>query len=84
MKIVLIRHTSVDVAQGVCYGHTDVALAPTFAEEARAVADKLRGYKFDRVYTSPLSRCVKLAEACGYPDAIRDRRLKEIDRKSVV
>lgn len=79
MKIVLIRHTSVDVAKGVCYGHTDVALAPTFAEEARTVADKLRGYKFDRVYTSPLLRCVKLAEACGYPDAIRDLRLKEMN-----
>lgn len=79
MKLVFIRHTSVNVPKGVCYGNTDVDLAPSFPQEARAVTDKLRTYQFDKTYCSPLSRCVKLAEFCGYPDAIRDNRLKEIN-----
>jgi alpha-ribazole phosphatase len=79
MKLVFIRHTSVDVAKGICYGNTDVALAPTFAQEARLVKEKLKEYEFDKTYCSPLSRCVRLAEFCGYPDAIKDDRLKEIN-----
>ena len=34
---------------------------------------------FDKVYTSPLTRCVRLATFCGYPDAERDDRLKELN-----
>lgn len=78
MRLVLIRHTSVAVPRGVCYGQTDVPLAASFAEEAATVKEGLADYTFDRVYCSPLSRCVRLAEYCGYPDAVRDDRLKEI------
>ncbi|MDR1645196.1 MAG: alpha-ribazole phosphatase [Tannerellaceae bacterium] len=78
MKITLIRHTSVDVAPGICYGQTDVPLCDTFPQEAADVAGRLRGERFDQVYTSPLSRCVRLADYCGYKDAIRDDRLKEL------
>ena len=35
MVVYLIRHTSVDVPQGVCYGQTDVPLNPTFEEPHR-------------------------------------------------
>lgn len=79
MKITLIRHTSVDVPRGICYGRTDVGLASTFPQEAKQVAFKLQGTNFDRVYTSPLSRCRKLATYCGYEDAIVDPRLLEMD-----
>lgn len=79
MKLVLIRHTSVDVPKGVCYGQTDVALNSTFEEEAKIVKEKLSGYKFDKVYSSPLTRANRLAEFCGYPDAIKDSRLQEIN-----
>ena len=34
MEIILIRHTSVDVPKGTCYGQTDVPLKPTFEQEA--------------------------------------------------
>lgn len=34
---------------------------------------------FDAVYTSPLSRCTKLAQFCGYGDAIREPRIKEMN-----
>ena len=79
MDVFLIRHTSVDVPAGTCYGHTDVALRPTFPEEAARVKQQLDTYTFDAVYTSPLSRCTRLATYCGYPDALRDDRLKELN-----
>lgn len=79
MVVYLIRHTSVDVPQGVCYGQTDVPLKPTFEAEATQTAANLQGLSFDKVYTSPLTRCVRLATFCGYPDAERDDRLKEIN-----
>lgn len=79
MKIILIRHTAVDVPKGICYGQTDVPLASSFPEEARRVRQRLKPYSFDRIYCSPLSRCVALARFCGYADAIRDDRLKEMN-----
>jgi len=80
MEIVLIRHTSVDVPPGVCYGQTDVPLKPSFEQEAAVTKENLKVYlPFDHVYTSPLTRCVRLASYCGYPDAERDRRIMEIN-----
>ena len=65
MDVFLIRHTSVDVPSGTCYGHTDVALRPTFPEEAARVKQQLDAYTFDAVYTSPLSRCLTRAASSG-------------------
>ena len=80
MEVILVRHTSVDVPTGTCYGQTDVPLRSTFEEEAMIVASTLQGYApFDRVYTSPLSRCTRLATFCGYADAQRDKRLLEMN-----
>ena len=79
MKLIFIRHTSVGVERGICYGQTDVPVAPTFREEADKVMERLDAYDFDRVYSSPLSRCMKLAAHCGYPAPIVDRRLLEMN-----
>lgn len=79
MKITLVRHTSVDVLPGTCYGQSDVALAPTFMAEAAKVAHNLKGRHFDIAFTSPLSRCTRLAEYCGYGNALRDSRLMEMN-----
>lgn len=79
MKLVFIRHTSVDVPHGICYGQTDVPLASSFEAEAARVKEQLDKYEFGAAYCSPLSRCVKLADYCGYPYAIRDNRLKEMN-----
>jgi alpha-ribazole phosphatase len=79
MIITLIRHTSVDVPQGTCYGQTDVPLKDSFPEEAAITKSKIARQKFDVVYTSPLSRCVKLADYCGYTNAIRDNRIMELN-----
>lgn len=80
MEIVLIRHTSVDVPQGTCYGQTDVPVKTTFEQEAAETKKNLEPLgPFDKVYCSPLTRCVKLATYCGYPDAERDNRIKELN-----
>lgn len=81
MKVYLVRHTSVDVAPGTCYGQTDVPLRASFQEEAEACKKALQdtGMRFSRIYTSPLSRCTRLAAYCGFPGAERDERLKEMN-----
>ena len=79
MKLTAIRHTSVDVPASVCYGFTDVALNPSFQTEAEIVKNQLTGKTFDKVYSSPLSRCTLLAEYCGYTHPILDSRLKELN-----
>lgn len=79
MKFYLIRHTAVDVPQGVCYGQTDVPLKASFEQEAKAVAKQLSLIKFDAVFTSPLTRCVKLTHYCGFADAVIDDRLQELN-----
>jgi len=79
MDLTLIRHTSVDVPAGVCYGFSDVALNPSFEAEAAIVKSHLAGKTFDRIYSSPLSRCTKLAGFCGYPDYTPDDRIREIN-----
>lgn len=79
MRLVLIRHTSVAVARGICYGQTDVPLADSFPDEAAVVRECLTGYKFERVYSSPLSRCVRLARFCGYGNPVIDPRLIELN-----
>ena len=84
MQVILVRHTAPDVPPGTCYGQTDVPLRATFPQEAAATLARLRellaqGPAPEVVFTSPLSRCTRLADYCGYPDAVRDRRLMEID-----
>lgn len=79
MKIYLVRHTSVDVPQGMCYGQTDVSLKNTFEEEAQVVKNKINQIQADAVFSSPLSRCTRLANFCNYDRAHLDMRLKELN-----
>ena len=79
MEVVMIRHTSVDVPKGTCYGQTDVPVAPTFETEAAATRKALEQYgAFDAVFSSPLTRARKLAAACGYEQPVIDDRLMEM------
>lgn len=79
MTLLFIRHTSVDVESGTCYGQTDVPLKITFEEEARKVEARLSDFHIDAVYCSPLTRCVRLAHFCGYEHPIIDPRLMEMN-----
>ena len=78
MEIYLVRHTSVDVPAGYAYGQTDVPLRSSFEDEAEVVKKNLSGHTFDKVWSSPLTRCVRLANYCGYPNAEKEDRIKEI------
>lgn len=40
---------------------------------------KIESIHFDMAYTSPLSRCTRLAQYCGFGDAIRDPRILELN-----
>lgn len=78
MIIYLIRHTAV-LAPGICYGHTDVPLADTFALEVAQLRAKLPpappgGY---RVASSPAARCLALAAEFA-PSVTPDERLREM------
>ena len=76
----LIRHTSVGIPKNICYGQTDVALSESFEEEAEIVHSKVDGITFDEHFSSPLSRCFKLAKQIIEKDEIQqDDRLKEMD-----
>ena len=79
MEIYIVRHTSVNVPAGYAYGQTDVPLNESFKEEAEKVKNQLEGIHFDKIWSSPLSRCTLLANYCDYPDAIREERIKEIN-----
>ncbi len=80
MQVVLIRHTSVAVPRGTCYGQTDVPVSDTFEQEAKQTLRNLQPFMpLDAVYSSPLTRARKLAAYCGYPTPTVDARLMEMN-----
>jgi alpha-ribazole phosphatase len=79
LKLTLIRHTSLQIEPGICYGQSDIDVAASFATEVANAQKKLAEMTFDAVYTSPLQRCVKLAEALNLGDLVEDHRLKELN-----
>ena len=80
----MIRHTHVGVPKGTCYGWSDVPLADTFESEAMQTCKNLKeilsdGITPDVIYSSPLSRAIKLSAYCGYDTPVKDDRLKEMN-----
>jgi len=79
MEVILVRHTSVDVPRGTCYGQTDVPVAASFQQEAAVTRRNLEDYgPVDHAYSSPLTRARLLAGYCGYEQPTLDNRLKEM------
>lgn len=78
MKLTLVRHTSLQIATGICYGQTDVDVAVSFIQEAAAIKEKLAAIAVDAAFCSPLLRCVKLADALKLDNITHDDRLKEL------
>lgn len=79
MEIYLIRHTQTATDPGLCYGQSDIALADSFEDELAKLYDKLPNFDEDcKVYSSPLSRCLQLAET--FSDTVTtDARLQELN-----
>lgn len=79
MDIYLIRHTKTAAEQGLCYGQSDVALADSFLEDARQLQQKLPEFMQESlVFSSPLTRCVQLADRFS-STVTTDARLLELD-----
>ena len=82
MKLILVRHPAPEVASGICYGSSDVAVAPHILAAARA---GLRASLPANIplYTSPLSRCTALASTLAHDlqasQFTHDARLMEMD-----
>ncbi|ARK13729.2 alpha-ribazole phosphatase [Fibrella sp. ES10-3-2-2] len=62
MTIYLIRHTEVAVGKSVCYGSSDVELASTYLEQVSMLMNNMPVSAPDLIFSSPLTRCRKLAE----------------------
>jgi len=76
MILDLIRHTTPAVEPGVCYGQTDLALSDSFENEAQIVLAKLDTH-YDAVISSPLQRCLLLANKINANTRSNDERLLE-------
>jgi alpha-ribazole phosphatase len=75
VQLWLIRHPPPQVAQGVCYGRTDLALADGVAAAAARIRPQLPPH--GPLFTSPLQRCRQLADAL-HPAPQADERLQEM------
>ncbi|MGJ0486246.1 MAG: alpha-ribazole phosphatase [Methylomicrobium sp.] len=77
MDIYLIRHTRTATETGLCYGWTDVSLAPGFNEDLTALRQKLPALTEGcAVFSSPLRRCMQLAETLSKQVTADDRLLE--------
>jgi broad specificity phosphatase PhoE len=65
--IYLVRHgeTAWSIT-GQHTGRTDLALTPRGEDQARALAPKLKGLRFDHVFSSPLQRARRTCELAGF------------------
>ena len=77
MEIYLVRHTTPKVEKGICYGHTNLDITDSFAEELFELKKNLPTTNL-KVYSSPLLRCFKLAQEIN-TTIILDSRLKEVN-----
>ena len=82
MRLCLIRHFEPNIAPGICYGQTDLALkTPVHHEPTRVDVLRKQLARFVNVqapvFSSPLQRCSALAAILS-PDFGADSRLREL------
>lgn len=78
MRLILVRHPPPIVAPGLCYGATDLAVAP--AQRARVLAALAASLPPGLpLYSSPLRRCAELAAGLACSSRTLDARLVELD-----
>ena len=80
MPVTLLRHTTPAVAAGVCYGISDLDVTDSFRDEALATLAQLP--PVDRIVTSPLLRCRRLADHIAtvrHRPVMTDPRLQEMN-----
>lgn len=72
IRLLLVRHSSVQIEANHCYGQLNIAAQPQALLEAH---DKLQAqlspYMIDQVLCSPLQRCRQLASALGIAPTVK-------------
>ena len=81
MNIYLVRHPHPQVADDICYGDTDLGLDPDVLIKAvHALTPQLP--RAARLFSSPMKRCLRLADALAGPldcaPALIEARLREL------
>lgn len=72
-RIVLVRHGKTEWSEsGQHTGTTDIPLTGQGEADAAALADRLNGYDFGLVLSSPLQRARRTAQIAGYSPEIDD------------
>lgn len=80
MHLYLVRHTQPQVAAGICYGQTDLAVADNFPLEVAKVQQKLAHLTSAHLYSSPLQRCADLAKQFTHLGNLQhDARIMELN-----
>jgi alpha-ribazole phosphatase len=81
LRLWLVRHPRPDVPAGLCYGAADVPIVDAHLEELiNALPSRLP--RDADLYSSPLSRCLRLArglQTAGFASPRVDSRLREMD-----
>lgn len=78
--IYIVRHGETDLnVKGIYGGRIDSELNEVGLEQAKKVAEKLKGIKFDYVFSSPLKRACTTAKIICDNDIITDERIIERD-----
>jgi len=81
LRLWLVRHPRPDVPTGLCYGAADVPIVDAHLVELVAALPARLPRDAD-LYSSPLSRCLRLAQglqAAGFAAPRVDPRLREMD-----
>ncbi|MDB5747169.1 MAG: phosphoglycerate mutase [Massilia sp.] len=79
MRLLLVRHPRPAIDAGLCYGSTDLAVAPGETLRVRAALRTAGLPRTLPTWTSPLSRCAELAHALAPATLQVDARLAEMD-----
>ena len=79
--IYIIRHGQTEMnSRMALQGRSDYPLNEVGSKQAYSAAEKLRGIRFDRVYTSPLIRAIQTAKILApYAEPVVENRLIEMD-----
>ena len=85
MKLFLVRHgQTVSNVEGVYAGQTDVMLTDDGRAQAMKIRPILEKFRFDKVYSSDLSRAIDTQElALPFENPVRTPLLREVDTGSV-
>ena len=78
-EIVFIRHSSLEIPRGVCYGISNIDVSSNFHIEVENLQRNLNGFNPDLVISSPLQRCLKLAVSVFDVEPKINTNLKELN-----